>query len=416
MEEMTKEQIKSKRTVSLILSSLVLLFLGLIYAFSMFAKPMVQDFAALESVGSTFFIMMIAFCTGCVAGSFIDKKVGTKVSLIISAVMVAIGFIGTGMLCGTGGLGVMYGFYAIIGGLGVGYGYNTIVATTNGWFPDKVGFSGGVMMMCFGLSSLIMGTLFLNLRGILGGMGGVLIAIGVIVAVLVIALAFLLTRAPKNCVAVMAPEKLQAGGVEIGEDDAVLKSSIFYVYYIWGIIIIAVGLAVIGNCAADATTLGINEGFASLLVGLVSTCNGLARLVLGALFDRTNIKVTMLVDGIIATVGVACICGAFGTGASMLFIVGALCVGFAYGGVPIMASSFARARFGAKNYPVNLSIVNFAICFGALLNMGVAAFAAGNRMTVFVCMLIFAIIAVLDVFVFSKMWKKQVEDVMAAAK
>ena len=40
MSEMSAAQIKSKRMVYLALSTLTLLFLGLIYAFSMFAAPM----------------------------------------------------------------------------------------------------------------------------------------------------------------------------------------------------------------------------------------------------------------------------------------------------------------------------------------------------------------------------------------
>ena len=44
MSDMTKEQIQKKRSVYLALSTATLLFLGLIYAFSMFAAPMCQAF------------------------------------------------------------------------------------------------------------------------------------------------------------------------------------------------------------------------------------------------------------------------------------------------------------------------------------------------------------------------------------
>ena len=68
MSEMTKEQIKKKRSVYLILSTATLLFLGLIYAFSMFAAPMCQAFGLDPAdIRLTFNIMMIAFCFGCLA-------------------------------------------------------------------------------------------------------------------------------------------------------------------------------------------------------------------------------------------------------------------------------------------------------------------------------------------------------------
>ena len=44
MEELSVAQIKRKRAMYLALSTLSLLFLGLIYAFSMFAAPMSQYF------------------------------------------------------------------------------------------------------------------------------------------------------------------------------------------------------------------------------------------------------------------------------------------------------------------------------------------------------------------------------------
>lgn len=412
-EKMTVEQIKSTRTKMLIMSTLVLLFLGLIYAFSMFAKPMTQDFALDGSIALTFNIMMITFCVGAIFGSVLDKKMGVKGALIVCAIMVLIGFCGTGLLTATAGIPILYVFYGGIGGFGVGIGYNTIVATTNVWFPDKVGFSSGVLMLGFGISSLIFGNVALMLRPIIGGMGPVLVLLGIVIAILTVVLAFTLRRPPADVVALMAPEQLQKGSgtSDPGSEDSVLKTPIFYVYYVWGIIVIAVGLAVIGNCAADATLLGVEAGFASLLVGLVSTANGLSRIVIGALYDKTDIKKTMMIDAIIAMAAIACIRTAFVTDMSVLYIVGALFCGFAYGGVPVIASAFARQRYGAKSYPLNLSIVNFAIVFGSLLNIAVAAgMGATNRVGVFTVMTIFAIIAVADVMFFSRMWKHDVEE------
>ena len=77
MEELSVAQIKRKRAMYLALSTLSLLFLGLIYAFSMFAAPMSQYFELeKEAVGLTFNIMMITFCIGAVVGSQIEKAMG----------------------------------------------------------------------------------------------------------------------------------------------------------------------------------------------------------------------------------------------------------------------------------------------------------------------------------------------------
>lgn len=404
------QQVRKRRNIYLFFSTLTLLFLGLIYAFSMFAKPMTQDFGLEGNIGLTFNIMMITFCVGALCGSVIEKRFGVKGALITSAVLFALGFCGSGVLGpSVGDTTILYVFYGVLGGAGVGIGYNTIIATTNVWFPDKVGFSSGILMMGFGMSSLLFGNIALLLRPILGGMSPVLTILGIVVAVLTVVLAFVLKRPPSNIVALMAPEKAKAGQAEDLKEESIFKTPIFYIYYVWAIIVIAIGLATIGNAASDAVRVGIEEGFASLLVGLVSTFNGLSRIVIGLLFDKTNIKVTMFIDALVAVSATVLIVVAFATSSSWLYIPGALLCGFAYGGVPVIASAFSRQRYGAKRYPFNLSVVNFAIALGSLLNILVmAVLGSENRMSVFMVMLVLSIVAAMSVFFFSRQWNKDV--------
>lgn len=405
MPDLTVGQIKSKRMLYLALSTLTLLFLGLIYAFSMFAAPICTTFGLEKAaVGLTFNIMMITFCVGAVIGSQIEAKIGVRNTLFVAAALFFCGFAGTGLF-GNGSIAVVYLCYGVLGGLGVGVGYNSVIATTNVWFPDKVGFSSGVLMMGFGLGSLILGTLSVNLAPTLG-LGTVFAAIGVITALVVVVLACTLRRPPANIVALMAPEKATASGYDPGEQDTPLKSSTFYVYWVWAIIVIAIGLATIGNCAANAQLVGIDAAFATLLVGLVSTCNGLARVVVGMIYDRTNVKVTMFVDGAVAALACACIIGAFATGTPALYIAGALCCGFAYGGEPVVASAFARQRYGSAKYPLNLSVINTSIIYGSLLSMAAQALTGGvdSPLAVFTILGVLSVVALVDVLPFSKKW------------
>ena len=419
MEEMSVSQIKKSRALYLTLSTVTLLFLGLIYAFSMFAAPMCQSFGLEKSaVGLTFNIMMILFCIGAVVGSQIEKAVGVKATIIIGAVLFAVGFIGTALFA-NGNITMVYVFYGVCAGTGVGIGYNSIIATTNVWFPDKVGFSSGVLMMGFGLGSLILGTLSVNLFK--GGMdlSTVFLGIGVIGGVVAIVAGLLLRRPPANIVQLMAPEKAAASGYDPAEDDSALKTPLFYVYWIWAIIVIGIGLATIGNCASDAHLVGWDEGFATLLVGLVSTCNGLARVVIGILFDKTNVKVTMLVDALVSVVATVSIVGAFTLHIPVLYVVGAFACGFCYGGVPVVASAFARQRFGAKNYPLNLSLANFAIVFGSILNLIIQGVLGGDaRVETFIVLAVLSLLATFDVLPFSKMFnksQKELDEKRAAA-
>ena len=407
MTEMSPAQIKSKRVVYLVLSTITLLFLGLIYAFSMFAAPMCSTFGLEKpAVGLTFNIMMITFCLGAVVGSQVEKVIGVKGAILVAAAMFAIGFIGTGIFAYSN-IVALYLFYGVICGLGVGMGYNSVIATTNVWFPDKVGLSSGILMMGFGLGSLILGTLSVNLAKTFG-LGTVLIVIGVISAIVIGLEGLIIKRPPSNIIAAMAPEKASGSSYDPADEDSALKTPLFYVYWVWAIIVIAIGLATIGNCASDAQSVGWDAGFATLLVGLVSVLNGIGRVLVGIIYDKTNVKVTMIIDGTVGSIAAVCIICAFTMSIPVLYVVGAFCCGFCYGGVPVVASAFGRQRFGAKNYPLNLSLCNFAIVFGSLLNVLLQAVVGMDaRVTTFSILAIMAVIAVLDAAIpFSKMFNR----------
>lgn len=406
MSEMSAEQIRSKRALYLVLSTVTLLFLGLIYAFSMFAAPMCTTFGLEKSaVGLTFNIMMITFCLGAVVGSQIEKRLGVKSTIIISAVMFAVGFVGTALFANNN-IAALYIFYGIICGLGVGIGYNSVIATTNVWFPDKVGLSSGVLMMGFGLGSLILGTISVNLANAIG-LPTVFIAVGIISAIIIGIEGALIQRPPADIVEIMAPEKATGSSYDPGDEDSALKTPLFYVYWVWAIIVIAIGLATIGNCASDAQRVGWDAGFASLLVGLVSALNGVGRVLVGIIYDKTNVKATMAIDGIVGIVATICIIVAMSAGIPSLYVVGAFCCGFCYGGVPVVASAFGRQRFGAKNYPLNLSLANFAIVWASILNVIIqSAVGADARITLFTVLAVLSVIAVLDVIPFAKLWNR----------
>lgn len=407
MPEITKETIQKKRMIYLALSTATLLFLGLIYAFSMFAAPMCQAFGLDPAdIRLTFNIMMIAFCLGCVAGAKIEKALGVRGAAFCSAALFALGFGGTALL-GSTGITAVYALYGVCAGAGVGIGYNTIIATTNVWFPDKVGFSSGVLMMGFGLSSLIFGSLSVNLYNNGFDLSSIFIGIAAAGGTITVLAGLILRKPPANIVQIMAPQKLGASSYDPRDEDKALATPLFYVYYAWAIVIIAIGLSTIGSCASDAQLVGWDAGFATLLVGLVSTTNGLGRVVVGMIYDKTNVKVTMLVDALVALAATASIVGAFMLQQPILYVVGALCCGFCYGGAPVVASAFARERFGAKNYPLNLSLINLSIIFGSALNLIIVnTMGADDRQALFTVLVVLALLAAAVVLPFSKMFDK----------
>lgn len=406
MTATTADKTGRRRLGLLACSTITLLFLGLIYAFSMFAAPMSQTFGLPASeVSLTFNIMMIAFCLSAVAGSQMERRLGTRVTLAIAAVAFLVAFVGTGLLGGVG-IGVLYGFYGVLGGSAVGVAYNVILSATNAWFPDRVGFSSGIQLMGFGLGSLTLGTLASSLVPALG-LPAVFVGIAALTCLAVVALSLVLRRPSPEESALLAPAAAAAtAGDDPADDESPLRTPSFYVYWVWEAIVLAIGLATIGNCASDAQLAGIDAATATLLVGIVSTCNGLSRVVVGAIFDRTGTTFTLVVDNLAALCSALCIMGALVWQVPALYVAGALCCGFCYGGVPVVATAFTRQRFGARNYPLNLSLSNLAIVYGSLVNIALqTTVGQGSRLSVFAVLTVMALVGLGTVAVFSRMLK-----------
>ncbi len=379
---------------------MALLFLGLIYAFSMLSPVMCESFGLESSaVGLTFNIMMVTFSLGAIASSQLTGRIGLRNTLLAAGIAFLVGFAGTGLLA-EGRLMAVYVFYGVIGGIGVGMGYNTIISVTNSWFPDRMGLSSGVLMMGFSLSTLLLGNIAVSLANGMG-LGAVLVGIGIIGGAAVIACAFVLRRPTAEEIASLVGIQKAATGHDPADDENSLKTPAFYLYFIWAVLILAIGLAAIGSCSSDAQLVGMGAAAASLLAGLVSLCNGLSRLVIGQICDkRGTVGAMAIVEGI-ALAATALVVAAFATSGTALFTVGILLCGFSYGCVPVVNSAFVRVRYGQKNYAFNLSLFTAPVMFASIINVGLSAVVGDSgRMMTFVGLLAFALAALVILIVF----------------
>ena len=196
----------NKRWLYLGTATLALLFLGLIYAWSIFRTPFSEIFPdwSVSQMSLTFTISMIFFCLGGFAGGLMSKKMSVRIRFLISAAMLFIGFFAVSMVDPAkpaSSLIMLYIFYGIFGGGGVGVAYNTVIGTLNKWFPDKVGLASGIMLMGFGLGGLVLGSV---VNGMIGSMGllGVFRILGIVIAIVCAAAAFII-KAPSHSLSLL---------------------------------------------------------------------------------------------------------------------------------------------------------------------------------------------------------------------
>jgi OFA family oxalate/formate antiporter-like MFS transporter len=415
--DLSVSQIKGKRIFYLIFATITLLVLGLIYAWSIFATPIIGDFPEYKPFSSQIFqVSMFAFCLSALAGAQIVKRVSAKVAIVVAAVLMAGGFVATAFGAGLG-VWALFIFYGILAGSGCGIAYNAIISLVNPWFPDKIGLCSGIQMMGFGISALVFGSVANALFALDGWWWGtVFIIIAIVAFVIMLILAIIVKTAPKDIA-----QKLGLTGAAVATKESptqqqnILTSKTFYLWCIWATIVIACGLTLIGTAKQGAELLQFDAGFAAILVGLVSTMNGLGRIINGAIFDKIGLIPVMAIAAAFAIATMAALSAAFALEIGTLYLVAAILVAFPYSAVPVMGSAYARQRFGAAGFAKNLGIANCNIATAAIINIVIVALlgspASGNGPIIYGLLGVLAILAFAITFVFSGVYKKELDTI-----
>jgi len=285
-------QQKQRRWAYLVLSVFLLLFLGLIYAWSVFRIPLEQEFGWSKSGTSlTFSISMVMFCLGGLISGVLTARKGMRITLVLAALLLVSGFGLASQITSLMGIYLTYGGMA---GLGVGLGYNAAISTIMRWFPDKQGLVSGIALMGFGFGAMILGTAGASLISLAGWrMTFLLIAASYAV---VIALAVVILRPPDADFTAALSGALPKGKEareEIGWQDMLRRQS-FWLFFLWAILLSAAGLSIINISAGYAGTfVGGNLTQAAAIAGVISIANGAGRVLAGQLFDSKGYKVTM---------------------------------------------------------------------------------------------------------------------------
>ena len=388
---------KSKKRVQLITGFVLLVLLGLIYAWSIFAAPLEEAFGWTRAETSvTFTLSMIFFCIGNIAGGFILKKSQPRLILLLSAACMLVGFM---VASRTTALITLYISYGVLCGTGIGLGYNVILATVVKWYPDKSGFCSGVLLMGLGIGGMLLGsqvTRIINAMGwrstfmLLGGVFSVIIAIG----------AFIIANPPKDYSVATLPKNTSSGrsGLELTSSQ-MLKRPSFWLCFLWATILSASGLAVIGHASPCAIEAGATAAGAVTAVGIISISNGAGRMVFGSLFDFLGRKKTMIMATVVFMAANIILVGSVMWTSFALLIIGYVLVGLAYGGTPSICVTYVGSMYGSEHYPLNISLMVSNIIPAALLGpllAGSLQTSSGSYLSVFIILLglnVFAIVS-----------------------
>lgn len=372
----TTNPIKARR-IMLIFSTVAMLFAGIIYAWSILKVPFVTDFEMeAGDLALNFTLTMCFFCIGGLLASFFVKRIGVRPVVIIAGALAGLGFVLTGLIS-NGSAILLYLTYSLMGGFGIGLAYNAVISTVNAWFPDKKGFCSGCLMMGFGASTLLLGNLadvLFNNEAVGWRMTYVILGVALFLSLL---LAGAVLKRPDADTVLPAPSRPIGKKVEDFEAPdrspiEMLKRFTFWRAFICLICLTAVGNSVISFARDLALSAGAGE-FAVTLVGILAVCNGLGRILTGAVFDKLGRRVTMIGANVITIVAAGITLLSLVVQSLPLCVIGLCLTGLSYGSSPTVASAFTSAFYGQKHFAANFGIMNFNLMAASFIATGCTA-------------------------------------------
>lgn len=398
---MSKNVKSSYRWLILVLSVLAMLFAGIIYAWSILKAPFAKDFGwSPQQLSLNFTLTMCFFCIGGLLGSFLAKKTGVKISTIISAVLAGSGLLFTGLLNGSNVI-LLYLTYALMSGLGIGIAYNVIISTVTAWFPDKKGLCTGCLMMGFGASSLILGNLADALFKTALQRRGTYTVLGIAIFVILAFTSLFLKRPDSNTLLPSPKKKGESFGEDFAQQDystkEMLKRFSFWRAFVLLAFATAVGNSVISFARDLALSVGALEAFATTLVGVLAICNGLGRILTGAMFDALGRKKTMLIAMLLTIVAAGTTLVSVLTSSVVICVIGLCLTGLSYGSCPTMVTSFTAAFYGQKHFSSNFSIMNCNLICASFIATACSSLqgAFGGYTVPFILLLTLAVLALI---------------------
>jgi OFA family oxalate/formate antiporter-like MFS transporter len=355
---------RENRWVYVVLGAAILLFAGVIYAWSVVSGPIAAEFSywSKASLSLTFTIAMICFCLGSLGAGFLTPKTSSRANLWVSALLFLAGFF---ISSRTQSLTGLYLGFGVLAGLGSGISYNIVVSGVTKWYPEKQGLVSGILLMGFGIGSFLIGKVFQACTpDAVGAWRTSFVYIGAVTAAVIFVCGTFLKRPEAEA------GRDKDAGSKNGRDyktGEMLKTPSFWLFYFWAIVLTAAGLAVISQASGIVREISpsVSGGAMATIVGLISVFNGAGRIVFGGMFDRLGRARTMMTVNLLFVLTAGVLLLTLKTHSTALLTAGFIITGLAYSGIPPTNSAFISRYYGQKNFPLNYPVVNTNMLFSS---------------------------------------------------
>lgn len=361
------------RWLILISSVLINLCIGAAYAWSVFQKPLIQQFGWSTSEASLAFTLSLGLVplAMIVAGKLQDQ-IGPKRVILAGGIIFSLGLIGAGF---TNSITHLYLTYGLLGGIGIGTIYACTVANTVKFFPDKRGLASGLVAAGFGSGAMIIAPLATML----------IQSVGVLTSFMYLGIAFLILISLFSQFVQTAPAGYKPTGwnppaaastTASGSVDKnwreMLSEPIFYVLWVMYTVGCISGLMIIGHAAPIAMeVIKVDAVAASTAVVFLALANTAGRIFWGSVSDKIGRYPALIAMFVVAAVMMFTL-QTISTYTSFVAVVATL--GLCFGGFMGIFPSITADMFGAKNLGMNYGIIFTAYGAAAVIGPRLASY------------------------------------------
>jgi MFS family permease len=389
------------RWVIAIGGSAVMLLIGTVYSWAIFAQPLIVGFGwDLTTTTWVYAIANFSLATvGVLVGGFwLDRKGPRRVA------MMGVALWGAGnVLAGVGtpvfGAPWLYLTYGLIGGVGAGMAYITPLAVVSKWFPGRLGLAGGLVVGSFGLGAFIYNQTIPRLPAfhafsvqaaqiLAGGVAGQTPPAGayhtlatgdgaraIMQIFIASGLAFLAVGLPAASVLRNPPAEHDTQGLGPKRSSAgyppasVVRMPQFYLLWLQLFANVIAGITIISNAVvilADLTRFAPAE--IAPLFGVVSVFNAVGRFFWGGISDRIGCQRTFAAMFAVQAVTLFWLCGVHSAAPALAgFAIVLLCCGGGFGTMPSYSAQCFGTRYMGLNYGLVLTAWGAAGLLGPML-------------------------------------------------
>ena len=366
--------LRARRVLTLAVGTLLLLFLGLIYAYSVLMAPLKAQFDwSVSGMTLIFAISIVAFTIGNLLAGKIESAVGVRPVDLLGAALLLAGFVGSSLVDGPSALAVVYLTYGVLASLGIGLVYNVVIPVVTSWFPDACGMAQGVSLMGFGMGGFLLGPMAAQLYTVLDWRVA-FVGVGVVFSALTVACSLILREPTADELAKLpaaVPAQSAGGAAAAPVRDCGVAQMVgdrtFRLLYVFLFMLGSVGMGITGIGKELPASLGVDALGAAFVIGFVNVGNGLGRLVAGTLLDRLGRGRTMVGVGLLSMVGTILLVLSLLGESTALMTVACLVAGLAWGAAVVCMPFVTRTEWGMANMASNMAVVNTYSIFGAVL-------------------------------------------------